>query len=229
MQRRSFLRRTLQAGLCDVVIGVPTGLKGVTTTRAYYASTYVFVSDQARRLTLGSFDDPALRGLRIGLHALGAEGANTPPASALAARGLADHVVGYPMWGEDAEESPPARLIDAVAAGEVDTAVVWGPYAGYFAQRHPGRLVLATAAGDPRQPTLAFRYEMAVAVRRGETALRDTLQAVLDRRRADIRAILVDYGVPLVEPDAAARSAVPAGTEPAALSITAAAAPRPAD
>ena len=198
MQRRSFLRRTLRAGTCDVVIGAPVGLQGLAQTRPYYASGYVFVTAHDRHLQLQGFDDPALRGLKIGLQALGAEGASTPPASALARRGIVDHITGYPMWGEEADESPQARIIDAVAAGEIDVAIVWGPFAGYFARRHGDRLDLAPVGADPLQPALAFRYEMALGVRRGDEALLAELQQVLDRRKPEVDAILRDYGVPLL-------------------------------
>jgi quinoprotein dehydrogenase-associated probable ABC transporter substrate-binding protein len=195
--RRSFLRRTLFAGECDVVMGVPAGLPRVSTTRPYYASTYVFVSARSRHLDLHSFDDPALPRLTIGLHAIGADGANTPPATALARRGIVDHIVGYPMWGEEAEESPPARIVDAVAAGDIDTAIVWGPFAGYFARGHGDRLTLTPVDPDPRLPALRFTYAMAVAVRPGEEAFKARLQDAMDRHREDIARILKDYGVPL--------------------------------
>ena len=198
MQRRSFLRRTLRAGTCDVVIGAPVGLQGLAQTRPYYASGYVFVTARDRHLQLQGFDDPALRGMKIGLQALGAEGASTPPASALARRGIVDHITGYPMWGEEADESPQARIIDAVASGEIDVAIVWGPFAGYFARRHGDRLDLAPVGADPLQPALAFRYEMALGVRRGDEALLTELQQVLDRRKPEVDAILRDYGVPLL-------------------------------
>lgn len=199
MQRRSFLRRTLGAGACDLVLGAPTGLQGLVTTRPYYRSTYVFVSLRSRDLgQVRSFDDPALKKLRIGLHALGAEGANTPPAMALGKRGLGSNVRGYPMWGEDSVEDAPGQLIDAVDKGEVDIAVVWGPFAGFYAQRHPGRLTLVPAEADGGEPALPVAYELAMGVRRGDVALRDEVQGVLDRRQAQIQAILKDYGVPLL-------------------------------
>ena len=196
MQRRGFLRRTLQSGACDVVMGVPAGLPGVLATRPYYASTYVFVAARERNLELGNFDAPALRGLRIGLQAIGAEGANTPPASALARRGLMKNVVGFAMWGPNGASEERARIIDAVAAGTIDTAVVWGPLAGYYARRYSQRLVLTPVTSDPLKPELPFVYEIALAVRSGDDALRAQLEAVLDRRQQDIRAILDEYGVP---------------------------------
>lgn len=198
MQRRGFLRRTLGAGACDLVLGAPAGLQGLLTTRPYYRSTYVFVSLRSRALKVQSFDDPALKRLRIGLHALGAEGANTPPAMALGRRGLGQNVRGYPLWGEDSVEDAPGQLIDAVDQGEVDIAVAWGPFAGFYAQRHPGRLALWPAEPDGGEPALPVAYELAMGVRRGDVALRDEVQAVLDRRQAQIQAILAGYGVPLL-------------------------------
>ncbi len=198
MQRRGFLRRTLFTGSCDVVLGVPTGLGGLATTRPYYSSTYVFVTARRRGLHLRGFDDPGLRDLTIGLQALGAEGANTPPATALASRGIQSRIVGFPMWAEESVESPAAAIIDAVADGQIDTAIVWGPFAGYFAQRHAGKLEISAVAPDPSNPSLTFAYDMSIGVRTADRALKAELQAVLDRRHDEIQAILTRFGVPLV-------------------------------
>ncbi|MFM9916669.1 MAG: quinoprotein dehydrogenase-associated putative ABC transporter substrate-binding protein [Rhizobacter sp.] len=198
MQRRSFLRRTLKAGACDVVIGLPTGLQGVAQTRPYYGSSYAFVTPRQGGAQVSGFDDPGLRKLKIGLQAVGAEGSNTPPASALARRGLSDHVVGFSMWGEESDETPQAHIVDAVAYGEIDMAIVWGPVAGYFAQRHGDQLTVTPVTGDPLQPTATFQFEMAVSVRPGDNELLKELQQALDRRQPDIQAILQTYGVPLL-------------------------------
>ena len=198
MQRRGFLRRTLNAGECDVVIGVPSGLPGLLTGAPYYASSFAFVTRAAEAVPQG-FDDPLLRRQRIGVQVLGAEGANTPPVQALARRGLAEQVRGFPMWGPDEDETPMAHLVDAVADGQVDVALVWGPYAGYFAQRHGARLRITPVPGDPQQPALAFRYPMSLGVRRDDADLLQRLQAVMERRASEVRRILQDYGVPLVD------------------------------
>ncbi|MBN8488520.1 MAG: quinoprotein dehydrogenase-associated putative ABC transporter substrate-binding protein [Burkholderiales bacterium] len=198
MQRRGFLRRTLQAGACDVVIGVPAGLQGLLTGRPYYTSSFVFVTRAGLAVPQG-FDDPLLRGQRIGVQVLGAEGANTPPVQALARRGLAEQVRGFPMWGPEEDETPMAHLVKAVADGSIDMALVWGPYAGYFAQRHGQKLRVTPILSDPRQPELAFRYPMSLGVRRGDAALLQTLQSVLDRRAAEVHRILQEFGVPLVD------------------------------
>jgi quinoprotein dehydrogenase-associated probable ABC transporter substrate-binding protein len=197
-QRRSFLRRTLKAGECDVVMGMPMGLQGVAQTRPYYASSYAFVSARSRHLNLHSFDDPVLRGLKIGLPALSADGANPPPTMALAKRGLADHVVGFSVWGNESDETPQSHIVDAVAAGDIDVAVVWGPFAGYFAQRYGDQLEVTPVDDDPLQPGIPFRFALALSVRPADEALRDELQAVLDKRQPEIEALLKDYGIPLV-------------------------------
>ena len=213
MQRRGFLRRTLLAGRCDVVLGVPPGLPGVATTRPYYSSSYVFVTRRDAKAQPTGFDDPVLREWRIGLQALGAEGANTPPASALARRGIVQGVVGFPMWGVAEDDSPPAHLIEAVAQGRIDTAIVWGPFAGYFARDHGEALTLRPVLADPLQPGLAFRYDLAVGVRRGDDELLRLLQAALDRRETEVRQLLQAHGVPLL-PSAPSTLAAASATAP---------------
>jgi mxaJ protein len=168
-------------------------------TRPYYRSTYVFVSRKDRGLNLHSFDDPALKKLRIGVQIIGNDYANAPPAHALSNRGIVGNVVGYTVYGNYAEESPPSRIVRAVAQREVDVAVVWGPLAGYYARRQKVPLVLAPVSPQIDLPFLPFVYDIAIGVRRGEKALRDEIDAVLERRQGEIAAILDRYGVPRVE------------------------------
>jgi quinoprotein dehydrogenase-associated probable ABC transporter substrate-binding protein len=200
-QRRSFLRRTLKSGDCDVVMGLPSGLQGVAQTRPYYASSYAFVTVKQRHLDLRDFDAPELRKLTIGLPALSADGANPPPAMALAKRGLADRVTGFPVWGNESDETPQSHIVEAVASGDIDVAVVWGPFAGYFAKPYGDKLEVRPVDGDPLQPGIPFRFAMALSVRPADTALRDELQTVLDQRKSEIQTILREYGVPLVPVD----------------------------
>jgi mxaJ protein len=197
-QRRGFIRNTLRAGACDVVMGVPAGFEMVATTRPYYRSFYVFVARADRHLRVTSFDDPGLRRLRIGVQIIGDDYANAPPAHALAARHLARNVVGYPVYGDYSQPNPPARIVDAVAKGDVDLAVVWGPLAGYFASREARRLVLTPVSPEMDRPPLRFSFAIAMGVRRRDAALRRTLDDLILRRRADIDRLLAEYGVPRV-------------------------------
>ena len=197
-QRRGFIRRTLKEGQCDLVIGVPSEYDMVLATRPYYRSTYVFVSDRSRNLRLGSFDDPILRQLKIGLDEIGEDGANTPPAFALARRGIVGNIVGFKMWDVEAVNNPQGRIIEAVAAGAIDVAIVWGPFGGYFAKQHADALQVVPVSAPTDLPRVPFAYDISMGVRQGEEALRQQLESVLDRRQDDIRRILESYGVPLV-------------------------------
>ncbi|MDY7227700.1 substrate-binding domain-containing protein [Hyalangium rubrum] len=196
-QRRGFIRNTLKAGLCDVVLGVPADFELALTTRPYYRSTYVFVYRKDRGLKLGSLEDEALRTLKVGVHLIGDDMANTPPAHALARRGIVNNVVGYTLYGDYTQENPPSALIEAVRRGEVDVAIAWGPLAGYFALR-PGP-ELEVVPVQPRKDTatgLPFVFDISVGVRRGDKALKAELEAALSRRRPEVEALLTEYGVP---------------------------------
>ncbi|HEX2644446.1 MAG TPA: substrate-binding domain-containing protein [Thermoanaerobaculia bacterium] len=198
-QRRGFVRNTLNTGACDVIVGVPASYDLVLTTRPYYRSTYVFVSRRDRGLRVASFDDPALRRLRIGVPVLGDDGASSPPSHALASRDIVDNVFGYTVYGDYSRPDPPARLLDAVAAGEIDLAVAWGPLAGYYARRHPAvPLEIAPVAPQIDLPFLPFVFDISMGVRRKDKPLRDRLDAILERRQGEIDAILDRYGVPRI-------------------------------
>jgi len=205
-QRRGFVRNTLKAGSCDVIIGVPTGLGMVLATAPYYRSTYVFVTRQDRRINVRSFDDPILRRVRIGVQLIGDDGTNSPPAHALSNRGIISNVKGYTVYGDYTKDSPPSRIIDAVARGEVDVAVAWGPMAGYWAKRSPVALRLVDVEPQIDLPFLPFVFDIGVGVRRGDTTFRASLQSVLTRRRPDIQRILNEYGVPQIEQHSATES-----------------------
>ena len=99
-QRRGFIRNTLKAGSCDVVMGVPARLDMVETTRPYYGSTYVFLSRADRHYDLHSLKDPRLHNLAIGVQLIGDDGYNTPPAHALGEQGIITNLVGYTVYGD---------------------------------------------------------------------------------------------------------------------------------
>ena len=198
-QRRGFVRNTLAAGVCDVVMGVPSRFEPAATTRPYYRSSYVFVSRRDRALHLRTFDDPRLPDLRIGVQMIGDDFSNTPPAHALASRGITRNVVGYPVYGDVAQPAPLSAIVSAVAQGQLDAAVVWGPTAGYFARRSRTALELSAVSPERDSPSLPFVFAISMAVRRDDAALRAELDDFLVRRRDDVNAILERYGVPRLE------------------------------
>jgi mxaJ protein len=196
-QRRGFIRNTLGAGLCDLIPGTMLGLEMLRSTRPYYRSGYVFVT-RADGPQVGSFDDPALRDLRIGVQLVGDDGINPPPAEALARRGLVNHVVGYTLYGDYATPNPAGRIVAAVAKGEIDVAVVWGPFAGYFAPRQPVPLMV-TPVQPQTEGMIPMVFDIAMGVRRDDTPLKEEVDAALARHRGEIDAILAQYGVPRLD------------------------------
>jgi mxaJ protein len=197
-QRRGFIRNTLKAGECDVVMGLPLGFEMALTTAPYYRSSYVFVYRKDRGLNIQSFDDPILRKIKIGVQVIGDDFANTPPAHALSNRKIIQNVKGYSIYGNYAEENPPAKIINAVINGEIDAAIVWGPLAGYFAKQQSVALEIVPVSPQIDLPFLPFVYDISMGVRRSDVGFKEELEQILDRKQAEINQLLDEYGVPKV-------------------------------
>jgi mxaJ protein len=189
---RGFVREYLNTTKCDLLIGVPVEFSEVLATRPYYRSSYVFVVRRDATLKPGSLNDDNLRGVRIGVQALDEE--YTPPAEALARRGMQTDIVGFHSIGPD-----PGKIVRAVVDREVGAAIVWGPLAGYFARPYGDLLQLTPISPEADPPGLLFTFMIGMGVRKGNTQLRDALNAVLARRQPQIARILASYGVPQLD------------------------------
>ena len=196
-QRRGFLRETLNAYECDLVMGVPN-LEMIATTRPYYRSTYVFVSREDAGYDFSSMKAPELHDLRIGVHLIGDDGANTPPAHALGSQGIVDNVSGYMIYGDYREDSPPSRLIKDVAAGALDIAAAWGPLAGYYALHAPVEMRVEPITDTVEYLPLVFQFSIAMGVRKYDEVFRDKLNEIITDNRDEIEALLDSYAVPRV-------------------------------
>ncbi len=200
-QRRGFVRNTLQDNQCDIVMGVPSTLDMVLTSIPYYRSSYVFIYRKDHGLDIKSFDDPRLKSMKIGVYDFGNDYNNTPPVHALLDRGVPpDNFRGYSLYGDYAKPNPPRDLIDAVARGDVDVAVGWGPIAGYFAQQESVPLAIVPVAPSIDLPFRPYVYDMSMGVRRDDGKwLKEALDEAITRHRAEIRQLLLSYGIPLIE------------------------------
>ena len=204
-QRRGNIRETLDSGLCDVIPGVASDVEMLATTRPYYRSTYVFVTRADRALELDGFDDERLRRLIIGVQMIGDDSSNTPPAHALARRGIVDNVRGYMVYGDYAKDSPLRAIVDDVANGVLDVAAVWGPLAGYFAQRAATPLKLQPVSPQADGPAFPMTFSVSMGVRREDRALLLELNEALARSASAIDAVLRSYGIPILKATVSAR------------------------
>jgi quinoprotein dehydrogenase-associated probable ABC transporter substrate-binding protein len=192
-ERKSFIKNSLNQNRCDALMGVPAELDSVEVTRPYYESSYVFVSRHDRNLKIATLADPRLRDWRIGIQVVGDDFA--PPAFALARRGITRNVVGFSLFGRYGEPNPPRAIIDAVERGTVDLAVVWGPFAGYFAKSSSIPLDIVPVS-PPIYLGVPFTYRISIGVRKGDDELRARLDRVLASEGRTIQRMLADYGVP---------------------------------
>jgi mxaJ protein len=198
-QRRGFIRNTLNAHECDIVMGVPSSFELAFTSRPYYRSSYVFVTRPDKRISVHSFDDAILRTARIGVQLIGDDGANTPPSHALAARGIIRNVKGYPVYGDYAKAHPPSAIIDAVRNGEIDVAIAWGPMAAFFARSADPPLEIVPVSPQVDLPFLPHVFDISMAVRREDKAFKYKLDSLIERDRPEIDALLASYAVPRVD------------------------------
>ena len=188
--QRGLIRNTLRAGQCDVLISVPQGWEQVLWTRPYYRSGYVIVYPKAKGHKITSLDDPVLKQLKIGVYI------NSPPAEALAEKGIVKNVVGYnPLY--DYQQDRPGKIIEDLIAGEIDVAMVWGPVAGYYAKKLNASHLDIVPLQDGGLAT-PFSFDFSMGVREGNKALKAQLEEALGKRQAEIRKVLEDYGVPLL-------------------------------
>ena len=198
-QRRGYVRNTLNDSTCEVWPGMASGVDSAATTRPYYRSTYVFVSRTQAALGHLTLDDPRLRNLQIGVQMIGNDSMNTPPAHAIASRGMVDNVHGYMIYGDASRADSSGAIIDAVVQHQIDVALVWGPLAGFTAHRAKIhlRIEAVTPGDDPRWP---MTFDISMGVKHGNRELLEQLNAALIREQPRIRTILEAYFVPLNYP-----------------------------
>jgi len=190
-----FVRNTLNAHLCDVIIGSPQGNDLVQPTNPYYRTSYALVTrGDSKFADLTSLDDPRLKEnrLRIGLVA------NTPPGNILAQKGLLASVKPYALMVDTRVESPSASMVGDLEHGDIDVAILWGPFAGYFAKKSAQKLVVTPLADAPGA-RMSFR--IAFGVRHSDQNWKRELNRFIGENKTELDAILADYGVPLLGED----------------------------
>lgn len=195
-QRRGYVRNTLNDSKCDVWPGMASGVNLAATTHPYYRSTYVFVTREEASLAHLTLDDPRLKSASIGVQMIGNDSMNTPPAHAIASRGIVANVRGYMVYGDSGKSDVIPAIMDAVAHRQIDVALVWGPLAGYFAHRSatPLRIEAVTPANVAPWP---MAFDISMGVKRNNRELLERINVSLERLQPAISTILKAYQVPL--------------------------------
>lgn len=188
-----FIRRTLFAKACDVVIGYAQGDEMVLNTNAYYRSTYALVYRKGQGLDgVTKLNDPRLVGKRVGIIA------GTPPANIMARVGLMQLAKPYSLVIDRRFESPAEEMIKDIRSGEIAAGVLWGPIAGYFAQ-HGGEKLTVEPLGDEGLGSSRLAFRITMGVRNGEDDWKRQLNGIIAKRQADINAVLTEFGVPILD------------------------------
>jgi quinoprotein dehydrogenase-associated probable ABC transporter substrate-binding protein len=185
-----FVRNTLNALRCDVIIGVAVGDDLVQTTNPYYRTTYALVFRPGSGLDgIESLEDPRLKGKHIGVIA------GTPPATVLVQQGLMSLARPYALTVDTRIEAPTRMMAEDVAAGQIDAGVLWGPIAGYYAQHVKPHLVVAPLLKEPER----MDFRIAMGVRRSDQDWKRRLNRLIAENQGEIDRILTEYGVPLLD------------------------------
>ena len=187
-----FVRNTLNAHRCDVIMGMPQGDDIVQGTNPYYRTSYALVSKQRAGLeAIDSLEDPRLQGKRIGIVA------GTPPATNLAVNGLLENVKSYPLVVDTRFDAPAAAMIADLEGDRIDAAILWGPIAGYLAKHSKIPMKVTPLVKEASGPRMIYRIGM--GVRHSDQDWKRLLNKLIAENQAEIIRILASYGVPLLD------------------------------
>ncbi len=187
-----FVRNTLNAHKCDVVMGFPQGNDFAQVTNPYYRTAYALVSKPGSGLEgVDTLDDPILKTKRIGIVA------GTPPATYMARKGLFTSAKSYPLVIDTRYDSTSQDVIKDLESGEIDAAILWGPIAGYYASKADPKLAVTPLTKEKGGPRLAYRIGM--GVRPADQEFKRLLNRMVGENQREINSILLSYGVPLLD------------------------------
>jgi quinoprotein dehydrogenase-associated probable ABC transporter substrate-binding protein len=193
-QATGFVRNTLAAHKCDVIMGIPQGDDLVQVTNPYYRTAYALVFKPGHGLEgVDTLGDPRLKGKRIGVVA------GTPPGNNMAANGLMANAKPYPLVIDTRVDSSAAAMMHDLAAGDIDVGVLWGPMAGYYARQAASAVTVVPLIKETTGPRLAYR--IAMGVRYADQDWKRQLNRAIQDNQPAINRLLLSFGVPLLDDD----------------------------
>jgi quinoprotein dehydrogenase-associated probable ABC transporter substrate-binding protein len=191
-QAPGFVRNTLRAYKCDVVMGIPQGDDVVQVTNPYYRTAYALVVKQGSGLDgVDTLRDPRLKGKRLGIVA------GTPPADNMAVNGLMANAKPYPLVIDTRVDSSAAAMMRDLAANDIDAAILWGPMAGYYARQAGSAMTVVPLVKEIGGPRLIYR--IAMGVRYTDQDWKRLLNRKIQENQDTINKLLLSFGVPLLD------------------------------
>lgn len=191
-QATGFVRMTLGSFRCDVIIGFPQGDDQAQVTIPYYRTTYALVTKRGSGLEdVNAIGDPRLKDKRIGIVA------RTPPSTNMAANGLLAHAKSYPLFVDTRTDSSAQAMMDDLAKGEIDCGILWGPLAGYYAQRADPPYVVVPLVNEKTGPQMTYRIGM--GVRPSDQEWKRTLNRLIKENQVEINKLLISYNIPILD------------------------------
>src|SRR6185312_3130552 len=191
-QATGFVRVTLGAHRCDVIMGFPQGDDLVQGTNPYYRTAYALIAKQGSGLEdITTLEDARLKGKHIGIVA------GTPPATNMALNGLMANAKPYPLMIDTRVDSSAEAMVNDLNKGEIDAGVLWGPMAGFYAKQSNPPLHVTPLVMEKAGPQLVYRIGM--GVRRADQNWKRLLNRLIQENQPEINKILADYGVPLLD------------------------------
>ena len=170
-----FVRNTLRAHLCDLVMGTVAGDDVMQTTNPYYFTTYVILFRSDRGLSIEGMQDRQLANLRLGVVA------GTPPADLLARHDLMAHTKPYPLTVDTRFAAPTHEMVRDIAEATIDVGFLWGPIAGYYRKRDDLPIALLPLPSEPGAARM--EYHIAMGVRANEPEWRRRINAAILKRQ----------------------------------------------
>jgi quinoprotein dehydrogenase-associated probable ABC transporter substrate-binding protein len=194
-QTIGFIRNTLNAKKCDLIMGAVADQETLQSTNAYYSSAYTLITPAGSDLAdVKSLSDPRLKGRSIGIIA------GTPPATIMAMKGLLDRSKSFPLAVDRRHYSPAEHIVSEITGGQLDAGILWGPIAGYYTRKSEVDLIVTPLLSETAGPQMVFAISM--GVRHGDKGWKERVNQSISSHQNEIDTILKEYGVPLVSPEA---------------------------
>ena len=190
-----FVRRTLDAKTCDLIVTFPAIHEFVQNSNPFYNSSYVLMSLEEKDIKIKTLSDPQIKEKKYKIGII----SGTPPSSYVPKYKLFDQVKFYRQAADPRKQKPWVDVTNDLVDGKIDIGILWGPYAGYEAKKakKPIKIVPLTKEEITSRGKLVYRFTM--GIRRNAPEWEKTINNLIKDNQEEINQILRGYGIPLLD------------------------------